>query len=292
MPSTAESTTPTTRPGTVRRFWWRTSQGARLAIACLGVLTALVTTGAAGFTSDMPREGGIAGLDEALRRGDSFEVTVHTVSDVDTFEGLEPATGLSFRAQVSGLRRLSDCWLAESRAAAQKLLRGKNARLVVKKDGISGSDRIAVDVQLPDGSDYARTIVNDGVASADLSARGELAPVEIAARQERRGLWAAGCSLGDPTTASSAPPSSTSSSSAPTSTTTTTSAPTTESSARRSSSPSPTSSSAPPDDDDEWVRDIVGRRCLIEGAKRKSPKGNEVVCARNGKDQLRWRRAD
>jgi len=295
--STADLTSHKTCPGIVRRFWWRTNQQARLAIACLGLLATFVplaTAGAAGLPGDgLAQTRGSAALEAALNRGDAIEVTVYTVSGVDSFEGMEPATGLFFRAQVSGLRRLSDCWLTESRAAAQNLLRGKNARLVVKKDGISGSDRIAVDVQLPDGSDYARTIVHEGVASADLTARGELAPVEITARQERRGLWAAGCAFDEPATASSVPPSSSasSSSSAPVSTTTTTAAPTSASSAHRSSSPSATSSSEPPPDD-EWVRDIVGKRCLIEGAKRKSPKGNEVVCARNDKDQLRWRRAD
>ncbi|NKE60410.1 hypothetical protein FXN61_27915 [Lentzea sp. PSKA42] len=289
MPSTAESGVHRTFPGIVRRFWWRTSQSARLAIMCLGVLTALVTTGAAGFVGgELPREQGSTGLDAALHRGDAFEVTVHTVSDVDSFEGMEPATGLFFHAQVAGMRPIAGCRLTESRATAQNLLRGKNVWLTVKKDGVSGSDRIAVDVRLPDGADYAQTMVHDGAASADLSTRGELASVESAARQERRGVWAAGCAPGE-VTASSEPSSSTP---APTTTTTTTTAPATESSAPPSPAPPVTSTSSPEPDDDEWMNERLGKPCLIEGARRTSPSGGEMVCARNGKNQLRWRRVD
>ncbi|TWP48416.1 hypothetical protein FKR81_27860 [Lentzea tibetensis] len=276
--------------GIVRRFWWRINQRARLAVACLGILTALVTTGTVGFGGEVvPQERESAGLEEAMHRGDSLEVTVHTVSDVDLFEGVEPATGLAFRARVAGLRQIADCGPAESRSVAQSLLRGKNVWLVVKSDDVSGNDRIAVDVRLPDGADYARTIVHEGAASADLSAREELAPVESAARQEHRGLWAAGCAPDAATaTATSAPSSSAPS---PTVTTTTTTTTTTESSAPPPSSEPATATSRPPADD-AWVRFVVGKRCFFEGVRKRSPKGNVVVCGRNGKNQLRWRRAD
>lgn len=291
LPSTVESSTHTSRPGAVRRFWWRTSRRTRLATACLGAVAALATTGAVGFSGgEFPQQRGSGGLDEAASRGDSLEVTVHTVSDVDLFEGAEPATGLSFRARIAGLRRMTDCWVAESRATAQDLLRGRNVRLVVRNDDdISGNDRIAVDVQLPDGTDYARTIVRDGVARADPSARGELVPVEDMAREERRGLWAAGCVPSEVVVTTSSTPSS--SSASPSTTTTAPTTSTTESSTRPKPSRPPTTSSSPPPDD-EWDDDRLGKFCLIEGSRRTTEDGNEMVCARNGKNQLRWRRAD
>lgn len=254
---------------------------------CLGVLTALATTAAAGFLGDTsPRERGPSGRDTAVHRGDSFEVIVHTVSDVDLFEGVEPATGLPFHARVTGLGRIADCWLAESRATAQNLLRGKTVRLTVKKDVDPGSDRIAVDVQLPNGLDYAQTIVHDGMAPADVSTRDELAQVETVARQENRGLWAAACIRIETTT--SAPSSSTPS---PTTTTTTTTTSVPESSAPRPSAPRPTLTSSPPPDD-SFDHIWLGKLCFKEGARRKAANGDEMVCARNGKNQLRWRRAD
>jgi endonuclease YncB( thermonuclease family) len=258
---------------------------------CLGVLTVLVTTGAAGFVGGDtgPRKREEAGRAPTVHRGDSFEVTVHTVSDVDLFEGVELATGLSFDARVAGLRRVADCWLAESRTTAQNLLRGKTVRLTVKNDVDPGADLIAVDVQLPNGVDYARTIVQDGVARADPAARDELAPVESAARQERRGLWAADCILDS----STATPSSTPSSSTPAPTTTTT---TTTTAPEPSAPPRPTLSLTPlpppSSDDDEWDGILLGKVCFKEGARRTNRDGEEMVCTRNGRNQLRWRRAD
>jgi endonuclease YncB( thermonuclease family) len=294
LPTSPESDVDRKRPGPVRRLWWRTPQPARLAIMCLGVLSALVTTGAAGFLGDdLPRAPGNSGI-EAVHRGDAFEVTVHTVSDVDLFEGVEPATGVFFHAQVAGIRRISNCWLAESRDSAQNLLRGKTVWLTVKKDGGSGTNEIPVDVKLPDGADYAQTVVHDGAATADMSTRGELMSVEAAARVERRGVWATACAPGAvPATPSSTPSSSSSSSSSPVPTTTTTAAPVPTSSPESSPAPPVTTTSSPPsDDDDEWIVARLGKPCLIEGARRTSPKGSELTCSRDGKDRLRWRRAD
>lgn len=254
---------------------------------CLGVLTALATTAAAGFLGDPAPQQSVPDAGRGVvHRGDSFEVTVHTVSDVDLFEGVEPATGLFFHAQVVGVGRIADCWLPESRATAQNLLRGKTVRLTVKKDVDSDSDRIAVDVQLPNGLDYAQTLVHDGMAPADPSSRDELAAVETVARKENRGLWAAAC------TRIETAPSTTTSSSTPAPTTTTTTTPpviTTETTAPRP--PKPPVTTTPPDD--EWDDDIwLGKICFKEGARRTSPNGEEMVCARNGRNQLRWRRAD
>jgi endonuclease YncB( thermonuclease family) len=251
---------------------------------CLGVVTTVVTTGAAGLLGDeLPLGRGRAGLEAVVQRGDAFEVTVYTVSGVDAFEAMEPATGFFFEAHVHGVRRSADCWLDESRATAQELLGGKKVRLTVKKEGASGSDRISVDVRLPDGTDYAQTVVSRGVALADLPARDELGTVESAARRERRGLWAAGCVPDEATATPSSAPSSSVSSAA---STTTTAPSTTVSSAPASSAPVTSTSSAPPDD----AR--IGKFCLIEGSRRTSPNGREIVCARNEKNQLRWRRAE
>ncbi|MFS8096770.1 thermonuclease family protein [Lentzea alba] len=250
----------------------------------LGVLTALVTTAAAGFVDGTPpREHGSAESSPALHRGDAFEVTVREVSDVDSFEGLEPATGLFFHARVAGIRRTAGCWLTESRAAAQNLLRGKNVRLTVKNDGVPGNGEIAVDVQLPDGSDYAKTVVREGMASVDPASRDELATVEVTAREERRGLWAAACVTSTTTAAST-----TSSTPSPTTTTTT---PAPEPSAPPSWSVPriPTTSVTPPSD---FVDPRLGKLCFIEGSRRTSQDGTEMVCARNAKNQLRWQRAD
>lgn len=287
MTSTFETPDTKTGPGIVRRLWWRTNQPARLAIMCLGVLTTLATTGAVAFTGDdQSRHPGDTGPEAAMHRGDTFEATVHTVSDVDLFEGVEPATGLFFQARVAGVRRVEDCWLAESRTTAQNLLRGKNVRLIVKKDAMSASDRMAVDVRLPDGTDYARTIVHEGVASADVSTRGELASVEAAAREERRGVWASACAPGK-VTASSEP-----SSSEPAPTTTTTAAATPESSAQPPPPPRVTSIPSSRPSDDPWIDVRLGKVCFVEGARKTAPNGEEMVCARNGRNQLRWRRAD
>ena len=292
MSSTSESDVPQPRPGLVRRLWWRTGQPARLAIMCVGVLSLLVTTGAAAFVGDeLPGERGNSGI-ESVRRGDDFEVTVRTVSGVDSFEGVEPATGLSFHAQVAGIRRIAGCWTDESRTKAENLLRGKTVWLTVKMDGVPGSSQVPVDVRLPDGADYARTVVNDGSATADMSTRGELVSVEAAARVERRGVWAAACAPGAVTATSSSAPSSTSSTPVPTTTTTTAPPVTSSYPEEPSDPPEETTTTSSPPNDDEWMKARLGKPCLLEGARRTSPLGNELVCERNGKNQLRWRRAD
>lgn len=255
---------------------------------CLGVFTALATTAAAGFLGDPAPQQSVSDAGRGTaHRGDSFEVTVHTVSDVDRFDGVEPATGLIFHARVVGVGRIADCWLPESRATAQNLLRGKTVRLTVKKDVDSESDRIAVDVQLPNGLDYAQTLVHDGMAPADPSSRDELAAVETVARQENRGLWAAACTRIETATSTTT---STSTTAPTTTTTTTTPTPTTtEPSAPRP--PKPPVTTTPPDDDESdgiWL----GKICFKEGARRTAPNGEEMVCTRNGRNQLRWRRAD
>ncbi|MFJ5986246.1 hypothetical protein [Lentzea sp. NPDC092896] len=285
MPSTAESAAHGAAAGIVRRFWWRTSQPARLAIGCFGVVTVLAATGAVAFSGDaLSRERGNAGLEASGFRGDSIQVTVREVTEVDLFEGAEPITGRVVRARVAGLRPAAGCWVAESRATAQDLLRGKDVRLVVRRD--DASDRILVDVELPDGTDYARTVVSGGVVQADLAARGELAPDESGARLGRVGLWAAGCAPGAVTSASSTPPSS----SAPSSSTTTVVTTTTETSTPPPPPPPPpTTTSAP---DEQWDDSRLGKFCLIEGARRTTKDGYEIVCSRNGKNQLRWRRGD
>ncbi|WP_154697652.1 hypothetical protein [Lentzea guizhouensis] len=257
MPSTAESVVQQARAGVVRRLWWRSSQSARLAIGCLGVCTALATTGAAGFgAAGQPQDGGGPGA--AGHRGDSFEVTVQSVSDVDLFEGAEPVTGHVVRARVAGLRPVTACWPARSRAVAQELLQGTKVRVVARNDDTSGADRMLVDVQLPDGTDYARSVVDRGVVPVDC------APVPVTT-----------------TVPSSLAPSTTS---AP-ARTTTTPVTTTESSAP----PSTTSSSPAPDE--EWHDDRLGKPCLLPGARRTTREGNEMVCARNDRNQLRWHRA-
>jgi len=272
----------------VRRFWWRTDQGSRLAMTSAGVLIAVFATGTVGFAGEVrPPEHPSAGPEAAVHRGDSFEAVVRAVSEVDSFDGVEPATGLSFRAHVAGLLG-TGCRPARSREAAQNLLLGKNVRLVVRKDAVFDGDRMTVDVVLPDGTDYARTIVHDGLAPADPSARGDLAVVDSAARQEHRGLWATGCATA---AATSAATSSSSSSPVPTTTTTaaTTTATTTEPVVPTSSSVSVTTSSPPPGDG-SWIGVLLGRPCFEEGARRTSASGDELVCARNGRDRLRWRR--
>jgi hypothetical protein len=254
-----------------------------------GVLIAVFATGTVGFAGEvLPPEHPSAGPEAAVHRGDSFEAVVRAVSEVDSFDGVEPATGLFFRAHVAGLLG-TGCRSAQSREAAQNLLLGKNVRLVVRKDGVFDGDRMTVDVVLPDGTDYARTIVHDGLAPADPSARGDLAVVDAAARQEHRGLWAIGCAtaVAPPTTAATT--SSSSSSSVPA--TTTTAATTTDPVApTSSSSPVPVTSSSPPPGDGSWIDVLLGRQCFEEGARRTSASGDEMVCARNGRDRLRWRR--
>ncbi|HEX8865507.1 MAG TPA: thermonuclease family protein, partial [Lentzea sp.] len=232
-------------PGIVRRAWWGAHQHTRLAVTCLGVLTALATTAAAGFVGGTtPQQREDTGID-TMRRGDSFEVTVHTVSDVDLFEGVEPASGVLFRARVAGVGRIADCWHAQSLATAQNLLRGKMVRLTVKKDVDSDNDRIVVDVRLPGGTDYAQTLVHDGMAPADIATRDELAQVETVARQEHRGLWASSC-IRIVSTTSSEPSSSTTTTTTTTATTTTT---TPETTTRRPPPRPPVTSVEPPPDD-------------------------------------------
>ncbi|WP_156213306.1 thermonuclease family protein [Lentzea aerocolonigenes] len=249
----------------------------------MSVVTTVATTGAVTFAGDaFPGGRGSSGLEQTVHRGDAVEVTVREVSEVDSFEAVEPATGVFFRARVAGVRRLADCRLAESRAVARNLLLGKGVRLLVRRDGASGSDQIVADVVLPDGRDYARTVVHDGVAEADLATREELAPVETDARRDRRGLWATSCPSVETTT--NAP-----SSSATSTTTTTTTVPaTTESSSQPPPSPPVSSSSAPPDGPLIVVR---GGRCTTEGERGTTITGNEMVCTRTDKDELRWRRA-
>jgi endonuclease YncB( thermonuclease family) len=286
LTSPVESAAPAPRPGLVRRFWWGANQHTRIAVLCCGVVTALAVTAAAGFLGDPPpREHATAGHDTGVHRGDSFEVTVQTVSGVDLFDGLEPATGLRFHARVAGLGRIADCWLPQSLATAQTLLRGKTVRLTVKNDVDPDADRIVVDVRLPDGQDYAQTIVHDGMAPADVSSRDELGPVEHSARQENRGLWAAACTRIEAAGTTASTPSS--SSEAPATTTTTTTAP-----PESSEPPRPPEVTTTPPDDDSWTNLWLGKMCFKEGARKTGPKGQELVCARNAKGQLRWRRAD
>ncbi|SMC50866.1 hypothetical protein [Lentzea albidocapillata] len=273
-------------PGFVRRSWWRSSQGARLALAGLGVVTTVATTGAIAFNGVVvPGRHGSSGLEANLRRGDSVEVTVHKVSEVDSFEGVEPGTGLFVRARVAGVRPAGDCWRAESRAAAQNLLLGKDVRLVMRMDDGSGGDQIMVDVLLPNGDDYAWTIVHDGAAPADRSARKDLATVESDARHDRRGVWATSCDPGATNVTATSAPSSSAPTTATTTTATTVPAPAESPPPRSSSAPEP---SVPPDD--LWDDILKGGRCTAEGERRTSLTGREMVCVRNQKDELRWRR--
>ncbi|MET9628900.1 hypothetical protein ABZX92_15690 [Lentzea sp. NPDC006480] len=254
-------------------------------MTCLGVVTAVATTGAVGFAGEvLPQDYRRAGPEAAVHRGDSFEAVVRTVSDVDSFDGVEPVTGLSFRAHVAGLLH-AGCRSPESREAAQNLLLGRNVRLVVRKDGGFDSEVMTVDVVLPDGTDYARTIVHGGWAPADLMARDDLAIVDSSARQEHRGLWAVSCATDEQTTVTTTG-SGESSSSVPTTTTT---AATTTTEPDPPSSPVVTSTS-PPSRDGSWLDVLLGRPCYVEGARRTSANGDEMVCERNGRDQLRWRR--
>ncbi|MET9224327.1 hypothetical protein [Lentzea sp. NPDC003310] len=292
MPHPSEPAPQPTGPGIVRRLWWRADQRARFAVACLGVLSVLGVTGAVGFGGDeRPVARDVPGV--AVHRGDSFEVTVSTVSDVDSFEGVELDSGRVFGARVAGISP-APCWKSQSLAAAENLLRGKKVRLTVKADGDSGTDRLPVDVRLPDGGDYARAIVSDGVASADLAARGELAPVEMDAKRQRRGLWAGGCTgyndYAVPTTTTTPEPTTTTPPPTTTTTTTPPPPPPPPPTTRPPAPPPPTLE--PPDEDAEWLARFVGKRCFIEGARRTSPNGTEIVCDRGARDQLRWRRAD
>ncbi|MGW6447352.1 thermonuclease family protein [Lentzea sp. NPDC055074] len=292
MPHASEPTTPAPSPGIVRRFWWRSGQRARLAIACTGVLGVLAVTGAAGF-SGQDRPGVLApAAAAAVHRGDSFEVTVRAVSDVDSFEGVEPDTGRAFGARVAGVSP-APCWQSQSLAVAENLLRGKKVRLTVKKEGETATDRLVVDVRLPDGSDYAKTIVGDGTASADLAARGDLAADETAARQQRRGLWSTGCKgyQDDLLGTTSSVPLTSSTTPVPT-TTTTTPPPPPPPTQKPTPKPPPPPETTEPDDDAEWLGRFVGKRCFLKGATKTSPKGSQVVCTRGARDQLRWQRAD
>lgn len=291
MPPASEPAKRPSGPGTVRRLWWRSDQRARLAIACAGVLGVLVATGAAGFGGAAPPGERAGGPVAAVHRGDSFEVTVRTVIEVDSFEGVELDTGRVFGARVNGVSPAA-CWQSQSLAAAEGLLRGKKVRLTVKDEGEDATDRLLVDVRLPDGSDYAKTVVADGSASADLAARGELAQDEIAARVQRRGLWSTGCEGYDAdlvVTTSSVPASTTTP--APATTTTIPPPPPPPPTQKPKPEPPPTETTEP-DDDAEWLGRFVGKRCFVEGATRTSPKGSEVVCTRGDRGQLRWQRAD
>lgn len=269
-------------PGIVRRFWWRTGQRARLALACLGVLAVLAVTGAAGFSGDAsPLPSAASAPAATVPRGASFEVTVRTVTDVDRFEGVEADTGRQLTARVAGVSP-ADCWQSQSRAAAETLLRGKTVRLTVKTE----SDELVVDVQLPDGTDYARAAVGEGAAFAELTARGELAPVEAEARKARRGLWSTGCN-GPADITLVAPSSVPTSSSAPL---TTTAPPPVVTTTRQP--PKPPIVTIEPPSDEEWLARFVGKRCFPEGARRASPEGTEIVCVRGDRGQLRWQRED
>ncbi|RDI34919.1 thermonuclease family protein [Lentzea flaviverrucosa] len=289
MPNASEP--PTTSPGIVRRFWWRSGQRTRLAIACTGVLGALAVTGAAGFSGAAgPADRGGPGV--AVHRGDSFEVTVRAVSGVDLFEGVEPDTGRAFGARVAGVSA-APCWQSQSLAVAENLLRGKKVRLTVKKDGDTGTDRLLVDVELPDGTDYARTVVDEGTASADVAARGELGPVESAARLQRRGLWAGGCTgYRDDALATPSSTPQTSSTTTPVPATTTTTPPPVPTTTVEEPAPQPPPTTTEEPGDDEWLARFEGKRCLLEGTRRTSPKGTEIVCTRGPRGQLRWQRAD
>ncbi|MET8758727.1 hypothetical protein [Lentzea sp. NPDC004782] len=252
-----------------------------------GVLIAVVATGTAGFAGEvLPPEHPSAGPEAAVHRGDSFEAVVRAVSEVDSFDGVEPATGLFFRAHVAGLLS-TGCRLTQSREAAQNLLLGKNVRLVVRKDGVFDGDRMTVDVVLPDGTDYARTVVHDGLAPADPSARGDLAVVDAAARREHRGLWAVSCATAAATSATAATTSNSSSSPVPATTTTAT---TTTDPVVPTSPSVPVTTSSPPPGDGSWIDVLLGRPCFEEGARRTSASGDEMVCERNGRNRLRWRR--
>ncbi|MCX2947099.1 hypothetical protein [Lentzea sp. NEAU-D7] len=292
MLNASEPSTHTTSPGPVRRFWWRSGQRTRLAIAAAGVLGALAVTGAAGFSGDaLPGQRGGPGV--AVHRGDSFEVTVRAVSAVDLFEGVEPDTGRVFGARVAGVNA-APCWQSQSLAAAENLLRGKKVRLTAKSDGETGTDRLLVDVELPDGTDYAWTVVGEGTASADLAARGELAPVESAARQQRRGLWAGGCTgyRDDALATPSSTPQTSSTTTPPPATTTTTTPPPVPTRTTEEPAPKPPPTTTAEPGDEEWLGRFVGRRCFLEGARKTSPKGTEIVCTRGPRGQLRWQRAD
>jgi alkylhydroperoxidase family enzyme len=276
-------------PGALRRFWWQSTPGGRVGIACSSVVLSLVVTGfAVADTTTSTQEKVVRSTPSATPRPGDSQVVVQAVSAVDLFNGLDATTSELVRVRVTGIRSTGLCWAHDELAFARTTLDGKQVRLLV--DGGGARDPgggLLVKVQLPAGQDYAETAVAAGAAVPDSGSDTRLTAAESEARQHRRGVWGSTCVPSTPSASDSSqpspPPSSAGEKTTESGTTTTQPAPPVE------VPPQPTVTTTPqqqpPDDVQRGVE--MGAPCSPEGARGLTAKGQDVICQRKGED-LRW----
>jgi endonuclease YncB( thermonuclease family) len=271
-------------PGPVRRWWWQTSQRVRLVV--LGCLTvaAMALTGLVllplphGSATDAADD--LAGSSATPLDAGKFAVTVTAVPAVDVVHGQDVA-GRQLVIEVPGIAAGPDCWAADARTAAEKLLRGKQIRLPRQPEG----SRVVAPVSLPDGRDYARIAVSRGLAGTDARQpapnQRDLVAEETRMRQAALGVWAP-CPTTAPTT---------------TAPTTSDSAGTggpggTEERPGTTDRPAPGTATEPPPPPDDAQRGVaLGAPCAPEGARGVTADGKEVVCRSPGGSPPKWMKA-
>lgn len=277
-------------PGALRRFWWRSTPGRRLTVACLGMALSLTATGlTVANPALLTGETAAQSTPSATPRPGDPAVRVHSVSTVDMFDVQDSTNGDLVKVRVPGIRPPEACWTDDAVAFARKTLEGKMVWLLGDTGGPRDPDgRLRVEVLLPDGQYYAEVVVAAGAGLTGDGSDEQLRSAEAEARQNHRGVWASSCVPSTSGTSGNSPPSS---SSSPTGSTTPTGTATGQSTTPVVVPSQPTGTTSPqPQPTDDVQRGVeIGALCSPEGASGITSTGQLVQCKGKG-EGLRWRR--
>ncbi|WP_345029430.1 thermonuclease family protein [Kutzneria kofuensis] len=293
-------------PGVFRAWWWRSSQAQRLALTSVATVAGLALSGAAllwprgmpafldGVSSfaDSPASSTTTTADIAMPvvtpTPDDPVITVKAVSTAARFDGVD-ATGRPVAIRVSGIVSAAGCWSTESVRQASEALLDKRVWLVHATIAHPDPDgRVPAQVLLPDGHDYALTMLRAGAVRVGTGPeQGKLTAAEADARQARRGLWGSSCTPASSEGSTAGQPVQTTSATGPTTTTsavdpTVTAHPTT-------STDLPTTTHSGQQGGQSDVQ--VGQPCSPEGASGVTSQGQAVTCVQGMDGQTRWRKS-
>ncbi|MDX3659076.1 hypothetical protein PV646_17360 [Streptomyces sp. ID05-26A] len=152
-----------------------------MARKCVVVLVALLIGACATPASDPP-----PAVPSSASRGTgerSAVVAPLTVSAVVDGRTVQFSNGARFR--ISLLAPPAPCWAEDARAFAEATLLNTPVRFSSVTPG-------EINLELPDGTDYALLAVREGVLRAQ-GASGPFVDAELAAAAGKRGLWGAPC---------------------------------------------------------------------------------------------------
>lgn len=152
-----------------------------MARRCVIVLVALFITACAAPPSDPPPAVPSSASRAAGER--SAMAGALTVSAVVDGRTVQFSNGARFR--ISLLAEPAACWAEDARAFAEATLLNTPVRYTSVTPG-------EINLELPDGTDYALLAVREGVLRAQ-GASGPFVEAELSAALAKRGLWGAPC---------------------------------------------------------------------------------------------------